>query len=65
MNHAKYMIGLLPLLVLSLACGPKEWKAVETLYSDKNIEVNGVAFTPERTVLHMTAQGRPGSRFTV
>ena len=65
MNHAKYMIGLLPLLVLSLACGPKEWKVVETLYSDKNIEVNGVAFTPERTVLHMTAQGRPGSRFTV
>ena len=41
------------------------WDSVETLYTSGGVAVTGVAFEPERTVLHMSLSGQPGNNFTI
>ena len=63
MNH-KYLFILLAALLASCA-GNQVWENPETLYENSSLNVTGVELQKDRTVLHMTVSGEPGSNFSI
>ena len=65
-HHFSFVICTCALVVLLASCtGNKVWERPDVLYSNSPLAVNGVERQADRTVLHLSIEGRPGNNFRI
>ena len=52
-------------ILLASCSGNKVWEQPDVLYSNSSLTVNGVERQADRTVLHLSIEGRPGNNFRI
>ena len=52
-------------LLLASCSSNKVWEQPDVLYSNSSLTVNGVERQADRTVLHLSIEGRPGNNFRI
>ena len=51
--------------LLASCAGNQVWEQPEYLYDDSSLNITGIELQKERTVLHATVSGQPGSNFSI
>ena len=61
----KKLCYILLAALLASCAGNQVWEQTEYLYDDSSLNITGVELQKERTVLHATVSGQPGSNFSI
>lgn len=65
-HHFSFVICTWAIVILLASCsGNKVWERPDVLYSNSSLTVNGVERQADRTVLHLSIEGRPGNNFRI
>ena len=66
LHNFTFVICTWALVVLLASCSSnKVWEQPDILYSNSSLTVNGVERQADRTVLHLSIEGRPGNNFRI
>ena len=61
----KKLCYILLAALLASCAGNQIWEQPEYLYDDSSLNITGIELQKERTVLHATVSGQPGSNFSI
>ena len=61
----KKLCYILLAALLASCAGNQVWEQPEYLYDDSSLNITGIELQKERTVLHATVSGQPGSNFSI
>ena len=61
----KKLCYILLAALLASCAGNQVWEQTESLYENSSLSVTSVELQKDRTVLHMTVSGEPGSNFSI
>lgn len=65
-HHFSFVICTWAVVFLLASCtSNKVWERPDVLYSNSSLTVNGVERQADRTVLHLSIEGRPGNNFRI
>ena len=65
-HYFSFVICAWAIVVLLTSCtGNKVWERPDVLYSNSSLTVNGVERQADRTVLHLSIEGRSGNNFRI
>ena len=65
-HHFSFVICTWAVVILLASCtGNKVWERPDILYSNSSLIVNGVERQADRTILHLSIQGKPDNNFRI
>ena len=65
-HHFSFVICTWAVVILLASCtGNKVWERPDILYSNSSLIVNGVEQQADRTILHLSIQGKPDNNFRI